>query len=841
MNRYFRRSDVLMMVAGLAGLVYFILLYANTFPEAVNQNLLSREEIERRATALIRSQGLMIPDSLEQLHHRLTLARDQKQIRYLQELLGLREANKTMAGDMPAYTWRLRWYVISDNNFHIGNNTEENSSNDPEKDPDEKLTLQFDRSGRLIYFSCKASRPKNMIIPSQELKPPDLKPVLLPPAPVTADSARKIVSAFIQNLGWIDPDDFSKPEIKNSMENQVGRNELSQIQTNEFSFVSKSKKYGETISLKVGLQNSLVNFFDYHYTLPAEFVPMKDRALGKINDVADIIVIMVFSLAVIVFFFRQFRTGAFDIKLGVFFGVITFLTFGVMMFFVIGTDYWLVLFITILFGGSWWMLATGLVVAVSASLTHDAWPEKYLTFEAIRRFKILNRRSGLGLLRGFFFAGLLLGGVTAILHLIPGASFVNDSDSTTFALSDRLGSVFLICTITWNTLLKSHAVWLLTLSAFRKRISKNWILYVIGAAVGIVTPYMCVNAGPIAVRLAVGLVLGLVTTYVLLRYDFLTTVTMIFIADLLQPGYALIAGGDVYQSSALIIFLGVLFVTALLGTFSRESGEDILEYVPEYVKEIENKQRMQREFEIARHIQTNLLCRATPESDVFELASFCEAAYEVGGDYYDFIVFPDTAQKKLGVVIGDVSGKGVSAAFYSTLVKGIVQTQALITSDSAKKTLVRVNDVFYEQVQRGKFISMIYAIFDFDRKKVLLARAGHNPVLIKKSNENAPETLTPGGIAIGLTRGKPFEDALEEIEIPFKSNDVFVFYTDGFSEAMNRRGEEYGETRLAEIIQQNASDHPQGIIKTINNDVLVHTGSTPQHDDMTMIVVKVKP
>ncbi len=377
-------------------------------------------------------------------------------------------------------------------------------------------------------------------------------------------------------------------------------------------------------------------------------------------------------------------------------------------------------------------------------------------------------------------------------------------------------------------------------SVFRKKINSRWILYGIGMGIGIVTPYLCANTAPLAARLILGAVLGGMTVFVLIRYDFLTMIAMILLADLFRPGYALILGGDPYQSTTMIIFLALILLTALAGTFSRESGEDILEYVPEYVREIENKQRMQREFEIARHIQTTLLCRAAPHSDVFELASFCEPAYEVGGDYYDFISFADSHNKKIGVVIGDVSGKGVSAAFYSTLVKGIVQTQAGITHGSAKETLVRVNDIFYEHVQRGKFISMIYAIFDFDRKKVTLARAGHNPVLIKKSNENEPETVTSRGIAIGLTRGKTFYDSLDEIEIPFKQNDVFVFYTDGFSEAMNKRNEEYGENRLSEIIQQHSFSEPQAIIAEIKKDVARHAGATPQHDDMTMVVVKIK-
>jgi phosphoserine phosphatase RsbU/P len=262
--------------------------------------------------------------------------------------------------------------------------------------------------------------------------------------------------------------------------------------------------------------------------------------------------------------------------------------------------------------------------------------------------------------------------------------------------------------------------------------------------------------------------------------------------------------------------------------------------VPQYVREIEDQRRMQQEFEIARKIQTTMLCCKIPESPFLELASLCEPAYEVGGDYYDFIRFPYHSQNRIGVVIGDVSGKGVSAAFYMTLIKGILQTQAQVTPESTRTTLIRANDIFYDQVERNKFISMIYAIFDFEKGSVLLSRAGHNPLVIKKSEAADPETLTPKGMALGLAKGKGFSDFIEEVEIRFKGGDVFVFYTDGLSEAMNKKGDEYGEDRLYETIQINTHKPAKEILQMIYESVTAFVGKTPQHDDMTMIVVKIK-
>lgn len=344
---------------------------------------------------------------------------------------------------------------------------------------------------------------------------------------------------------------------------------------------------------------------------------------------------------------------------------------------------------------------------------------------------------------------------------------------------------------------------------------------------------------PWTTRLLIGLTQGIILTFIFLKHDFLTLAFTALIGYIVLNGWLFFISSDWVQIIVIGGFLLLIAGTAITGLFSRDSGEDILDYVPEYVKDIENKQRMEREFEIARHIQTTMLCCKTPKTGFLDIATICEPAFEVGGDYYDFVEFEDRPER-LGIVIGDVSGKGVSAAFYMTLAKGILQTQASITPDSTKETLCRVNDVFYEHIQRDKFISMIYAIFDFHKGTLLLSRAGHNPLVIKQTSSHDIESLMPKGIALGLQKGKRFCESLDEAEVRFRGGDVFVFYTDGFSEAMNKQGEEYGDDRLEKIIRLHSADNPDGIIAAIRRDVQEFTGAIPQHDDMTMIVVKIR-
>ncbi|MDZ7363711.1 MAG: serine/threonine-protein phosphatase [candidate division KSB1 bacterium] len=210
-------------------------------------------------------------------------------------------------------------------------------------------------------------------------------------------------------------------------------------------------------------------------------------------------------------------------------------------------------------------------------------------------------------------------------------------------------------------------------------------------------------------------------------------------------------------------------------------------------------------------------------------------AMEVGGDYYDFIEHDDS---RLGVVIGDVSGKGVSAAFFMTMAKGIIQALSRI-NPSPKSLLSDMNSVFYENTPREVFISLIYGFFDVDNNTLIFARAGHNPLIVRKSVGGAPELLNPRGLAIGLEKGNIFAATIEEKTVPIQKGDVFVFYTDGISEMMNKNGEEFGEERLSQLVNRHAQESAATILEKVTQEVNHFAGGANQHDDFTMVVVKV--
>jgi sigma-B regulation protein RsbU (phosphoserine phosphatase) len=209
-------------------------------------------------------------------------------------------------------------------------------------------------------------------------------------------------------------------------------------------------------------------------------------------------------------------------------------------------------------------------------------------------------------------------------------------------------------------------------------------------------------------------------------------------------------------------------------------------------------------------------------------------AQEVGGDYYDFVLLTGD---RLGVVIGDVSGKGTEGAFYMTLTKGFLKA-VVRASLSPAVVLTQANALFYENVNRGNFVSMVYASLEMRGTKVTFARAGHNPVILFRARTSLAEFFQPKGIALGLEPGEVFARTIEEVSVPLETGDVLVLYTDGFGEAMNAAREQFGEVRLQESVVRLAGGSSEEILSGILNDVRKFVGRAEQHDDMTMVVVK---
>jgi serine phosphatase RsbU (regulator of sigma subunit) len=247
------------------------------------------------------------------------------------------------------------------------------------------------------------------------------------------------------------------------------------------------------------------------------------------------------------------------------------------------------------------------------------------------------------------------------------------------------------------------------------------------------------------------------------------------------------------------------------------------------------RERIGKELEIARNVQQALLPRAKPSITGFDINARCIPAREVGGDYYDFIQHYDN---KVGIVIGDVSGKGVPAAIYMTLTKGIVQAN-VGENISPSEILVNVNNFMYKTMERGAFVTLVYAILNSKTRQIQFARAGHLPIIHFQNEQNRCHLLTPAGIGVGLESGTVFNRNLSTQTVDLKKGDWFIFYTDGFTESMNADQEEFGEQRLIDCIIENQQHKAQSMNENILQGIKDFSGKAIQHDDMTIVSIKV--
>ena len=255
------------------------------------------------------------------------------------------------------------------------------------------------------------------------------------------------------------------------------------------------------------------------------------------------------------------------------------------------------------------------------------------------------------------------------------------------------------------------------------------------------------------------------------------------------------------------------------------------------VKKSLDKERLEHELRLAHEVQLNLLPKEVPTpSDSIDLAAASMPAHEVGGDYFDFLEIDDD---HLGMVIGDVSGKGTSAAFYMAEIKGMIQAYSRIY-DSPLKILSDVNRALHGNMDSRSFISLTYAIIDTKNNKMKYARAGHMPILYYSKIKDEWIDLEPKGIGLGMDKGDIFDKIIEEKEQKLKSGELYYFYTDGASDAMDENQKEFGEERI-KISLKNYFDFSSEEIKAkLISDIWNHMGNQPVHDDVTMIIMKIK-
>ncbi len=250
-----------------------------------------------------------------------------------------------------------------------------------------------------------------------------------------------------------------------------------------------------------------------------------------------------------------------------------------------------------------------------------------------------------------------------------------------------------------------------------------------------------------------------------------------------------------------------------------------------HAEKLESERRTAQEMEIARQVQARLFPQIQPEFETVEYAGICRQARQVGGDYFDFL---NLGPQRLGLIIGDVSGKGIAAALLMANLQASVRSQSALAFDQPEALLRSVNRLFYDNTSDSAYASLFFAEYDDATRRLRYANCGHLSGLLLRS-DGTVERLESTSTLLGLF--KEWDCSMREQEL--FPDDVLTLYTDGVTEASNDRGEEFGEGPLIEALRQHRELPCQALLAAIVDGVR-RFGSQEQHDDITAIVAKFK-
>jgi phosphoserine phosphatase RsbU/P len=249
------------------------------------------------------------------------------------------------------------------------------------------------------------------------------------------------------------------------------------------------------------------------------------------------------------------------------------------------------------------------------------------------------------------------------------------------------------------------------------------------------------------------------------------------------------------------------------------------------------QERMREELAVARKIQQDLLPPRFPRGIAFEVSAINLPSREIGGDYFDFVTEPaeHTAEvESMLMVIADVSGKGTPAALLMASLQATLRAVYEVQPDLAAAA-EKVNTVIHRTTDAEKFITLFMAVYEVATRTLRYTNAGHNfPILTRGTGEQI--RLEEGGLLLGVLE----QTSYREQRIQLESGDLLVMYTDGVTEAQNEAGEEYGEERLARLLQDHLWLGARELRDEIYRDVLAFAGSQPQVDDLTLVILKIR-
>jgi len=250
------------------------------------------------------------------------------------------------------------------------------------------------------------------------------------------------------------------------------------------------------------------------------------------------------------------------------------------------------------------------------------------------------------------------------------------------------------------------------------------------------------------------------------------------------------------------------------------------------------QQKLQKELQVAQEIQQMLLPSDFPKVEGFDIGSYYEAAKEVGGDLFDFV---EVDEETVGIIVADVSGKGVPGSLIMTMIRTALRLESRGNKNPAD-VLAKVNKFVSDDMRKGMFVTMFYCILDSRNRVINYASAGHNPMILFRSSAKQTYYLNPSGFPVGLRLPDPelFDKKIHTDSIRLREDDVLVLYTDGVTEAMNHQRELYRDERFLQSIRDNGHLDVTEFVKSLKDELKHFTGGALQNDDITFVAIKEK-
>lgn len=251
-------------------------------------------------------------------------------------------------------------------------------------------------------------------------------------------------------------------------------------------------------------------------------------------------------------------------------------------------------------------------------------------------------------------------------------------------------------------------------------------------------------------------------------------------------------------------------------------------------QELAEKRKLDDELRTAREVQNILLPAGEPDIPGYRVYGSNTPARMISGDYFDYINLPGN---RTGIVIADVTGKGVPAGLLMAMCRSVLRLTARATV-SPCEALGLVNRHLFPDVREDMFVSLIYMVLEHETGNLKLARAGHDAPLLYRADKAMIETIKPPGLALGIDEGDVFERVTKDIDLEMASGDCLLLYTDGVCEAVDEHDCEFGLARLESEFSKSAASGAERVVRSILSDVSGFAGNQPQLDDITMIAIE---